>query len=436
MDNKEEYLHTLKNTKYEVMIENTLTEIDQNVLLKLYSPLIDEKAIAVYRYLYSLIETGEKESKIFAHDSLLINCKLSDEDFINKRRQLEAIGLLDTYYLDYTYIYVVKRVLTPYEFFKNDELVALLMSVLGEDAVINLSYEFLLRKLNVQKFQKISAKFDDIYEMIDKKSINIDGYGVDSKNNGINIDNAKFDLKCFLILTEARDLVDHKILEDSNFLEKIIRYAYLYSLTPEELSEAVSNSSLIDKTINYEVLNAQVKKIYDNKNKSLGYVLKEKVPVNIRDAKLQQTINEFEHTTPNEIYKAMHNTPLLANEIEMFDNLLKDTAVPIGVINVLVSHVASRKTDIPSYQYYRKILNTWIRSGVTTTLDAINYVNGNNAAASKYEPHKKSKDVKPTPDWYDTYRKQTPPVDKTKNSDEDDGLVDIVALFNKKQKGE
>ena len=56
----------------------------------------------------------------------------------------------------------------------------------------------------------------------------------------------------------------------------------------------------------------------------------------------------------------------------MFDQLLRDTNISIGVLNVLIGYVlVELNGQIPNYNYFLKIINTWKRAKVVSTLDAL-----------------------------------------------------------------
>ena len=83
----------------------------------------------------------------------------------------------------------------------------------------------------------------------------------------------------------------------------------------------------------------------------------------------------------------------------MFDKLLRETNVSIGVLNVCIIYVVSEKNgEIPSYNYFLKVINTWIRAGITNAEQAINYIN--NGTDPKKSPNTKTKKVKQVPSWY------------------------------------
>ena len=94
--------------------------------------------------------------------------------------------------------------------------------------------------------------------------------------------------------------------------------------------------------------------------------------------------------------------------------------------NVAILYVLSEKNgEIPSFNYFKKVLNTWIRAGVNTTEEALNYINGNKTTGKGKKPSTKT--VKPLPSWYGKEQ----PTEGEKPSVELDGS--IVDFFNPKK---
>lgn len=410
--------YSIDNTAFTIYVDNTLTDLDRKVLTHCYLPIIGDKAMSIYLTLFTMLEPIAQESNVLNHSQLVKLTGIPKTKFVSERRKLEAVGLLSTYYKDGHFIYVLKSVLSPYEFFNNQDLVRVLGSIIGQDDLDTLAYNFLLRRLDPNKFENITASFDDVFDAVYDTDSDYQGVGVDTTNNGIVIHNDKFNIDHFIILVDAMNILDKVILQDDDFLNLIKRYAYLYGLTVEKVKDAVLLSVNVDKTINYYELELQVKRLYDNRNQNVVFVQKREV---VRSSdKLVNTLNSI---TPNDLVKHKYQTELTSSEISMFDKLLKETNVSIGVLNVCILYVLSEKNgEIPSYNYFLKVLNTWIRAGVTNTEEALNHIN--NKTEPKKSKNTKTKTVKQVPSWYG---KQKP----NSNNDEPEELDSNITDFFK-----
>ena len=413
--------YSIDNTAFTIFVDNTLTDLDRKVLTHCYLPIIGDKALSIYLTLFTMLDPGAQESNVLTHSQLLKIIGIPKTKFVNERRKLEAVGLLSTYYKDSHFIYVLKSVLSPYEFFNNHDLVRVLGSILGQDDLDMLAYNFLLRRLDPNQFENITVSFDDVFDAFIDTDASYHGIGVDTTNNGIVINNKKFNIDHFIILVDAMDILDKVIMQDESFLNLIKRYSFLYGLTVEQLKDAVLLSVNVDKTINLDELERQVKRIYDNRNQNVVFVPKREV---VRSSdKLIEALNNM---TPNQLVKNKYQTELTSSEISMFDKLLKETNVSIGVLNVCILYVLTEKNgEIPSYNYFLKIINEWIRKGVTNTEQALNYIN--NGTKPKKGKNTKNKNVKQVPSWY----KQQEPKKETVGNEKLDS--DITDFFKPKK---
>ncbi|MBR6515505.1 MAG: DnaD domain protein [Bacilli bacterium] len=412
--------YTIENAVYSVMIDETLTDLDRKVLTHCYLPIIGEKALSIYLTLFTMVELGSRESGVLNHNQLIKLTGIPKTKFTAERRKLEAVGLLSTYYKDTHFIYVLKKVLTPYEFFNNHDLVWILGQVIGRDDLDELAYNFLLRRLDPNQFENVTASFDEVFDGSLDYDADYSLIGVDTRNNGILINNKKFNIDHFIILVDAMNILDKVILQDENFLDLVKRYAFLYALSVEQLKDAVLLAVNVDKTINFADFENQVKRIYDNRNQNVSFVPKKEV---VRSS--DKLINLLNTISPNDLVKNKYQTELTSSEISMFDKLLKETNVSIGILNVCILYVLSEKNgEIPSFNYFKKIINTWIRAGITTTEEALNHINGKEPSKPKKGA---PKTVKPLPSWYG---KEQPKQDEEPSGDLDENILDF---FNPKK---
>ena len=254
--------YSIENTSFTIFVDNTLTDLDRKVLTHCYLPIIGDKALSIYLTLYTMLEPGAQESNVLNHSQLIKLTGIPKTKFQTERRKLEAVGLLDSYYKDAHFIYVLKSVLSPFEFFNNNDLVRILESVIGRDELDPLAYNFLLRRLDPKQFECITASFDEVFEEVFESEADYTGIGIDTNNNGIIIKNEKFNVDHFIILIDAMDILSKEILHSEEFLDLIKRYAFLYSLSVEQLKDVVVLSVNENKTINFKVKTGAQDKVF------------------------------------------------------------------------------------------------------------------------------------------------------------------------------
>ncbi len=385
---------------FEVMTIGPLAHFEQKLLLKLYMPIVGDKVVSLYQTLYALVEDGSFESNIEKHEKIIKLMHLrSLERFYDLRIKLEAIGLLEVYYKDGFYVYYLKKPLDVESFFNNLELSTLLEYQIGQKEYEKCYFELMMRKLDVNKFAKITHHFDEVYEIEASDNIYISQTTFNNLNNGIVVTNKDFDFNQFMILTSAHDIIKPEYFSDQTFIDAIKRYSFLYKLNPEQMKDVVILACNEKKEVDYEALRLAAKKLYDKKAEKLGVIPRNLTkPSSVSDNKL---IKYLDTASPTDFVKNKSGVALISSEIEMFDRLLKDTGISVGVLNVLIGQVLTFDNlhgEIPSYNYFLKIINTWKRAGIKTTADAIAYV------SKKSKVTKASNKVqKGVPDWYQGY---------------------------------
>lgn len=416
MNNNKNY--TVENTTFVINAADVLTDLDRKVLTHLYLPIIGDKALSIFLTLHTMINSNNLETEAINHHQLLKILNLNASIFVEERMKLEAIGLLSVYYQDSLYLYVLKNVLKPDAFFNNSSLVRVLTEILGNDEVSMLAYNFLLKKLDYQSFENITHTFDEVYSLVEETNVsNYQGMGVETINNGIIINDKVFNTEYFILLVDGMNLLKKDILCDANFLEQIKRYAFLYGLSVETLKDVVKYTVKSDGTIDLNDIEYWVKKAYDNRKVKMSFVPKKTI---IKTS--NKLVNLLNTKSPNDIVKAKTKTELTSSEIAMFDQLLKDTNISLGILNVAILYVLTEKNgEIPAYNFFLKVINTWIRAGITSTEDALSYIN--NQKTNRNSKYTKPKTIKKVPEWYNEQEQQKP------KEEEKTELVDIVDFF-------
>lgn len=408
-----------------------LTDYAKKVLSSLYAPIIGTLGINLYVSLYNFVEKEEIESDVILHKTLFSRLFIEDvNEFLNTRKKLEALGLLEVYIKTENdkviYIYQLKTVADPYDFLTNPVLEEMLKSNISNEEFDEIVSELLIHRYDIGNFENITHSFDEVF-MVSKKEepSKYQNYWVSSKNKGINLKSSYFDYECLIILLEALDLIDVKVLRSLDFYNTVNRLSFMYGLTVEEMKDAINASVTPNGNIDYEVLNINVKYQYDNKNQKIKIK-----PLKIQTSVADKLIVALENTPPKDIVENKYGTKLTSSEIEMFEMLRNTTSLSLGVLNVLIIYVIDSKNgEIPSYNYFLKIANAWVRGGIMTTQMALDKISGNVVTKTKNI----AKPTKKTASWYDEYlEKEKEKLAKPKE-ESSESLEDLEAFF-KKQK--
>lgn len=420
----------MNNAKYldnfSIMIEKPLSDYDRKTLNNLYLPIVHGKVLNLFYYFHDFVIHGEHESLVSTFEKLTRTLEIELDKLCEQISVLEAIGLVKTYYLDGLYVFYLKDVLTPSKFFQNELLYqALISSVTKEDAEQK-ALDMLVRRIDITKFEDISKRFDEVFEIEEEiNHINVDNVIVNS-NDGLIVKNENFNYRHFIVFTSALGILDDNTLNDQRLFNFVNRYSFLYNLNEEQMKDAIACSINTSKELDYELAIKNIKRIYNNKNK-----VEPKVSIKTTKSS-DERVKYLDSTTPEEIVRNKYNEPMVASEIATMDELLKTTGIGIGFLNtVLIYVLEERNGEIPTYNYFNKIIQTWKRAGVKTTEDALHYLeNLNNPDKKTYN---KPKPKKAVPSWYNEYQEENKKNLDTKIETKEDNIKDLEEFFKVKE---
>lgn len=411
---------------FSIMIEKPLSDYDRKTLNNLYLPIVHGKVLNLFYYFHDFVIPGEHESLVSTFEKLTRTLEIELDKLCEQISVLEAIGLVKTYYLDGLYVFYLKDVLTPSKFFQNELLYqALISSVTKEDAEQK-ALDMLVRRIDITKFEDISKRFDEVFEIEEEiNHINVDNVIVNS-NDGLIVKNENFNYRHFIVFTSALGILDDNTLNDQRLFNFVNRYSFLYNLNEEQMKDAIACSINTSKELDYELAIKNIKRIYNNKNK-----VEPKVSIKVTKSS-DERVKYLDSTTPEEIVRNKYNEPMVASEIATMDELLKTTGIGIGFLNtVLIYVLEERNGEIPTYNYFNKIIQTWKRAGVKTTEDALHYLeNLNNPAKKTYN---KPKPKKAVPSWYNEYQEENKKNLDTKIETKEDNIKDLEEFFKVKE---
>lgn len=406
------------NDKFVVMSEDSLTDQNRKTLSLMYMPLIGSKAISLYYALESCLGQNRYESDEFAHRKIMNLVDLPTIVELKKeRKKLEAVGLLEAYYKEASelYVYFMKLPLSPQEFLSDPVFGAYLLSQVGEVEFEKMGMEYLIKKHDLTHFKNITVSFDEIFEsrIVDVKNY-LSGLYQKKIVHKVEVKNNNFDYEYFSITLSATQFIDMELLKAIEFKNTILRLSYVFQLTEDEMKDAVIQSINQDKTISYDELSRNVKYIYNKKSKDSAVLLVEKNKPIVDEEEKSYEVKRLESSTPEEILRIKTNMAIAPTDLMMFDDLLKATNLPIGVINVMIIYVlAEKEGQLPSYNYFLKVANSWARANINTTKKALEYINKPVSEKAKGNYRNNIKES-PVPNWYPKYIEEVKSQKKTK----------------------
>ena len=152
---------------YEIRIASLVSNVDKDVVIELYQPLIGSTAVMLYLTLLKQKRNENDEEFVFTHEYLMGLMQLSPNNLLTARHALEGVGLLRSYEKqegDSRYfIYVIYAPKTPKAFFDDVLFKGLLVQMLGQKEAKRLASHYKV-DLEIEKdFKEVSASFVDIF---------------------------------------------------------------------------------------------------------------------------------------------------------------------------------------------------------------------------------------------------------------------------------
>ena len=179
----------------------------------LYLPLLGKDAISLYFFLGNKILTDKNLSKNYLHYDILDNLALSENKFIIARKKLEALGLLQSFYISNDevdqLVYKIKEALSFSDFFNTPILSQLLENTIGSNEYKELLNYHSLDKVSFRSFEEITAKFSDVFRVENLSDYSFD-YLSQKSDSGPNFDEFYFDfdkLNFFLANSYFSDVI-------------------------------------------------------------------------------------------------------------------------------------------------------------------------------------------------------------------------------------
>ena len=393
-----------------VIINKTcLTEYDKKLILNLYQPIIGGLATTLYFTFWSYLDKSEIFSLEWTHHHLMTSTQLNLDTIVSVREKLEGIGLLKTYYKKNSvnnYIYELYSPLNSYEFFNNPILSTTLLSNVGKIEFQKLLDYFKLPNFNLTEYENITCSFSDVFDSVSNP--NLDYY-----DNLKGINKNSLDIKDSINLSEMLSLIPDELVNKRAITKDIrqilLKLAFIYNFTNEEMTEIIMNSINLEHKIDSELLKNNAEKYYKFEHSgTLPTLIYKKQPEylrkNITDtSKKSKLIYQFENISPYDFLTSKNGgiKPSSA-DLNIVSYLMVDLNMLPGVVNVLIDYVLKINDNKLNRAFIESIASQWLRHNIKTVEDAMNiaereYKRRNKVVENKVQTKKEVK----KPKWFD-----------------------------------
>lgn len=381
-----------RNDYYLIKLASLVTNVDKDILVELYQPLIGSQAAILYLTLLEA-KRNEVESHYYQIDKLMRSMQMTSNNLLSARRFLEAVGLLRTYESVQgdirTYVYVLYAPKSPKSFFDDVLFKGLLIQYVGEKEAKALANKYKL-DLNIEDdYKEVSASFVDVFrpdydDPAFKKNF---GNGILGREHGRAKIEFNYDL--FFGFIKENSSIDINSIKKRD-MKEIERLATLFGLDEKQMAFIVIDQYRSDAEINIDF--HSLKNRCEDEIRFTGSYETRKSKVS-GDSELAKKIEMMDEVAPAKFLSYLQkNTKPARSDINTIDSLSKNYGFNKGIINVIIDYVLVKNDNILSRNYCESIASTLARNDIHSAVDAMNYLNGIALKNSKTKAKKPSKE--------------------------------------------
>lgn len=422
-----------------------VSDVDKKTLSFLYQPLIGVVAFSLYHLFLTMIQSNDKESREMFHADLLNELSIDLPTFYQGRSRLEGLGLLRVFEKaeqeGKTFVYRVEAPLSYQAFFQDDVLSLLLLDKVGERRFKNLVEEFSFKSNVPKDYQETTQKFVETYQFSGERLLSAPEELEEAKNktSGVyrpemEVKSRAFDWEYFLSVTEDLHLRPGYL--SGEVKELILLLHQLYGINELEMKESLV--PFVDYTKNElelsKLKHSFVKKYHRKEQPALPVSPSDSIGTErgkrVNSLKRQKfsegeisVILTSEESAPLNFIqdiKEQKNGFVSNEERWAVENLVRQSGLPDGVINILIHYILVVKNEKTfAAKLANTIANDWAQSGVQSPEAAIEKVKNMVNKTKEVSQNRKSQTTKKNyyqkktrtetlPEWADKDVKETP----------------------------
>lgn len=379
-----------QNDMFDIKVSSLLADYDRDTITNLYQPIIGYTALAVYFTFWSESE-NQKIISLSSHEEILLRMKISTGEFIEARKQLEAVGLVKTKLEKANnisiYHYVLYAPKTPSKFFNDALLYGLLIQNLGESLASKIKrvYETNTKQ---SEGEDISATFNDVFHPDFNDAAFIKAAMGDESTLGrkkSKIDTEFSYERFFEVLKEISQISEKGLTKKE--IKEIERLSTLYGVGVELAAEKVANTYDPSKEkgnrVDFKQFNEDLKNEV-NYGVRTHATRRTKKNTIVGEDGLAAKIKYFEIATPKDVLSVLQNgTKPAKADLNIIYSLAEDYKLNNAVINVIIDFVLQMNNNVLSKYSVEKIASSISREGIETAIDAMEYLNTSYTGANR-----------------------------------------------------
>lgn len=400
---------------YEIRLASIVSNVDKDVLVELYQPIIGANATILYLTLLKQ-KRNEDEEITYAAQDLMNLMQLDPNAVLSARHFLEAVGLMRTYAKESDsgnyYIFVLYAPKSPKDFFGDVLFKGLLIQSVGEKQAKKLAFNYRVNLSIDEHFNEVTASFVDVYhpdydDSSFMKNIGGDLVGHEAGRVKIEFNEDLF----FKYIQDSYRILPSAISKKE--LKEITRLAALFGLTEKQIAYIV-----VDVYDPNNIPHLDFEKVKNRAIEDVKFRISETQPRNTSsnlngDNEYQKMIRQMERTSPREyLSKYLNNTPPSASDLNGLNKLSIGYKLGNGLINLITYYVMETNGNVYSYRYADKIASILVSNNVETVWD------GMNVLKKRQIEEKRRRETEPLT------KKTEEPIDEIKNEEKEEQISD------------
>lgn len=362
---------------YEIRLAALISNEDEDVVLRLYQPLVGALGAALYLNLLSE-KKAEEEGYVASIGDLMVRMQVSQGMLLEAKRSLEAVGLVKSYLKESPegryFIFELYAPKTPAAFFADVLFRGLLIQYVGEKKARRLANAYELAEAIPAEYREDSASFVDVYNPDYNDRSFASDVGGDLLGHRSGRVKTVFDYARFYEALKEVSQIDPKALGEKD-MKELARLATLFGLEEAALARIVAAEYEPEEKrhLDYGALAEACKD-------ALGFPRYPRRPGArsklASKSELASKVRLMDEISPAKFLSILqNNTKPAGKDLDIINRLSENYGFSSGVINVIVDYVLYKSDNMLSYSFCESVAAQLAREGVKTTVDAMNYLN-------------------------------------------------------------
>lgn len=397
--------------RFVVTTNYVATHLTDEILKRLYIPLIGLESIAVYQYLSQFLEKGQVSDEV-THYIVMNELKMNLSHFEQLRFRLEGIGLMKSFMkvTDEAQHFVYKLIspVMPDQFFNDPMLSVYLFQTVGKERFNQLKRHFCTERFDVTGYKEISKNYIDIYGTPKTPPAAVydenDHLIKTRASLGIPVHQQTFDFEMLEMLLAQNMITKDQLTKEVR--ELIAQLALLYDIAPTDMRRIILKSLTSNQTISHEDLRRNARDFYqfEHAGNLPALTLAAEEPVTNEKTWFEM----LDTTSPIEMLASFSQSEPTVKQKRMIESILEREKLPFGVMNILLQYVLLTSEMKLPQSYIEEIASNWKKLKLSSSEEAYHH-------AMKVEQNRKTRQTKQrekasyekTPDWVDKQPSRT-----------------------------